>query len=83
MHTFIWLTYNESTDTATLIHHVDENKIKADLIKKDGHAQTIVEQDVKNINWILKEGERCIIGCNTDGRNFPLYMITENGKIFS
>ena len=79
MHTFIWLSYNPKTDNAILMHHIDENKVRADLISKDGSPSQICEIEVKNINWVLKEEERYYLACNTDSRNFPIYMITENG----
>jgi hypothetical protein len=81
MHTFIWLSYNPETENAILMHHTDESKVRADLISKGGSPNQICEIEVKNINWVLKEQDRCYLACNTDSRNFPIYMITENGTL--
>jgi hypothetical protein len=81
MHTFIWLSYNPETGNAILIHHTDESKVRADLISKGGAPNQICEIEVKKINWLLKEQDRCYLASNTDYRNFPIYMITENGTL--
>ena len=83
MHTFIWLTYNPETENAILMHHIDEGKIRVYLISKGAVPTMICEIEMKNINWILKEKDRCYIACNTDSKNFPIYMINEQGIFFT
>jgi len=79
MHNFIWLSYDPEHQDCLLLHNKNDQSIGCYLIKKDQAPVELFTQDVRNANIILKEGNTLFVACNTDARNFPIYMISRNG----
>ena len=79
MHNFIWLNYDQENDECLLLHNKNDQSIGCYVIKKDAVPEDKFTQDIRNANLLLKEGNMLFLACNTDARNFPIYMISRDG----
>jgi hypothetical protein len=61
------------------LHNVADQSVQCDSIKQGQSAEKKFNQEVRNINWMLKEDGEMYLGCNTDARNFPIYIVNSEG----
>lgn len=78
---FIWLNYDKANDECLLVHTMSEEEIGCYFIKNDQKVE-FEPKKIRNPNFFLKEGNRLFIASNTESKNFPIYMINNNGKNF-
>lgn len=80
IHNFIWLHNMENEkDTCLFLHMLDNDKVALEKVKKGEGATRLGEQEVRNINWMMKDGDKLYFACNTEGKNFPIFIAHSEG----
>ena len=59
---------------------MDDQTVALEKIQEGGNAERLGEAKLKNVNWMMKdESDRLYFACNTDGKNFPIYIAHDKG----
>ena len=81
IHNFIWI-HNMKTekDTVLFLHMLDNDKVALEKIRKGESSSRKGEVEVRNINWMMRDDQdRLYFACNTEGKNFPIYIAHSEG----
>ena len=67
-------------DTVMFLHMLDNDKVALEKIKKGESSVRKGEVEVRNINWMMRDDQdRLYFACNTEGKNFPIYIAHSDG----